>query len=149
MLARGARVVLTSPKGDKLRYMLQLHFACTNNIAEYEPLFNGLRIAKEMDIGHIYCYGDSDLVVQQVSGKWDAVDSNMAACRRAVDQLAGHFIGYELEHVDRRKNEEADELSRIGSRREQPPPGVFLDQLHNPTVKPPKEIELATPPSPD
>jgi hypothetical protein len=71
----------------------------------------------------------------------------MAAYRRVIDQLAGHFLGYELEHIDRRKNEEADELSRIGSRREQPPPGTFLDQLHSPMVRPPKEVDSATPPS--
>jgi hypothetical protein len=77
----GAGVVLTSPKGDKLRYMLQLHFACTINIVEYEALLHGLRVTKEMGISRIYCYGDSDLVVQQVSGKWDTTDSNMAAYR--------------------------------------------------------------------
>jgi hypothetical protein len=66
-----------------------------------------------------------------------------------VDQLASHFIGYELIHVDRGKNEEADELCRVSSRREQALLGVFLDQLHNPTIKLPKEIELATPPPPD
>ena len=30
----GAGIVLTSPKGDKLRYMLQIHFAASNNVAE-------------------------------------------------------------------------------------------------------------------
>ena len=34
--------VLTSPKGDKLAYVLQLHFDCTNNMAEYEALLHGL-----------------------------------------------------------------------------------------------------------
>jgi ribonuclease HI len=81
----GAGVVITSPKGDKLRYVLQLHFACTNNVAECEALLHGLCIGKEMGISRIYCYGDSDFVVQQVSGKWDTTDSNMAAYRRAVD----------------------------------------------------------------
>ena len=41
----GAGVVLTSPKGDKLAYVLQLHFDCTNNMAEYEALLHGLRLA--------------------------------------------------------------------------------------------------------
>ena len=31
----GAGVVLTSPKGDKLKYALQIHFAASNNVAEY------------------------------------------------------------------------------------------------------------------
>ena len=36
----GAGVVLTSHKGDKLKYALQIHFAASNNIAEYEALCN-------------------------------------------------------------------------------------------------------------
>ena len=60
----GAGVVLTSPKGDKLDYVLQLHFCCTNNMAEYEALLYGLRMAKEMNIKRIRCFGDSDLVAQ-------------------------------------------------------------------------------------
>ena len=59
----GAGIVLTSPKGDKLRYTLQIHFAASNNVAEYEALIHGLRLAKELGIRRILCYGDSDLVV--------------------------------------------------------------------------------------
>ncbi|SPT17660.1 unnamed protein product [Triticum aestivum] len=60
----GAGIVLTSPKGDKLRYALQIHFAASNNVAEYEALIHGLRLAKELGIRRILCYGDSNLVVQ-------------------------------------------------------------------------------------
>ena len=112
----GAGVVLTSPKGDKLAYVLQLHFDCTNNMAEYEALLHGLRLAKEMNVKRIRCFGDSDLVAQQVSGTWDSKDANMAAYRRAVEQIVGFFSGYQVEHIDRRKNEAADALSRLGSR---------------------------------
>ena len=38
----GARVVLTSPRGDKIHYVLRLMFHCTNNAAEYEALLHGL-----------------------------------------------------------------------------------------------------------
>ena len=69
----------------------------------------------------------------------------MAAYRRAVDQIAGFFSGYQVEHIDRRKNEAADALSRLGSRREKVPPNVFLDELHHPPVKLPSEEELAFP----
>ena len=65
----GAGIVLSSPKGDRLRYALQIHFAASNNVAEYEALVHGLRLAKELGIWHILCYGDSDLVVQQCSGE--------------------------------------------------------------------------------
>ena len=60
----GAGVVLTSPKGDKLSYALQIHFTASNNAAEYEALIHGLRIAREMGIRRILCFGDPDLVIQ-------------------------------------------------------------------------------------
>ena len=69
----------------------------------------------------------------------------MAAYRREVDIVAGHFKGYQVEHIDRRKNEAADALSRLGSQRKQVPPNTFLDILHNPSVKLPIEEDLAVP----
>jgi hypothetical protein len=77
----GAGVVLTSPKGDKLQYVLQMHFRASNNVAEYEALVHGLKMAKQIGIRRILCYGDSDLVTHQVSGDWDAKDANMASYR--------------------------------------------------------------------
>ncbi len=63
----------------------------------------------------------------------------MAAYRREVDAVAGHFKGYQVEHIDRRKNEAADALSRLGSQRKPVPPNTFLDVLYNPYVKLPTE----------
>jgi ribonuclease HI len=56
-----------------------MHFCALNNIAEYEALVHGLKMAKEISIQRILCFGDSDLVVHQVSGDWDAKDANMAS----------------------------------------------------------------------
>jgi ribonuclease HI len=46
----GAGVVLIPPEGDVLMYAIQLEFSATNNIAEYEGLVNGLRLAKYLSI---------------------------------------------------------------------------------------------------
>ena len=51
----GASVVLTSPKRDQLKYVLQVHFASSNNMAEYEALIHGLNVAKEISIRRIVC----------------------------------------------------------------------------------------------
>jgi ribonuclease HI len=42
--------VLISPKGDRLLYMIRVHFRTTNNVAEYEALINGLRISTELGV---------------------------------------------------------------------------------------------------
>ena len=74
-------------------------------------------------------------MAQQVSGTWDSKDPLKVAYRHEVDIVAGHFNGYQVEHIDRRKNEAVDALSRLGSYRKPVPPNTFLDILHNPSVK--------------
>ena len=46
----GNGIVLRNPQGDKLSYVLQIHFKATNNVAEYEALLHGLHIAKELGV---------------------------------------------------------------------------------------------------
>ena len=67
----GAGVVLVSPRGDKLSYVLQIHFDSSNNEAKYEALLNGLRMAISLGVRRLMVYGDSDLVVNQVMKEWD------------------------------------------------------------------------------
>ena len=132
----GAGIVITSPKGDRLDYVLQIHFPCSNNVAEYEALAHGLRLAKELGITRILYFGDSDLVVQQVSGTWDAKDANMASYRFLVQQLSGFFEGCEFHHIPRERNEAADSLAKIGSTRVAIPAGVSLEHIRKPSIRP-------------
>jgi hypothetical protein len=69
----------------------------------------------------------------------------MAAYCQAIDNIVGHFNGYQVDHIDRRKNEAVDALSRLGSQRKPMPPNAFLDVLHNPSVRLPSEEDLAIP----
>ena len=66
---------------DRLEYALQIHFKASNNVAEYESFVHGLKLAKELGIQCILCFGDLDLVIQQASGDWDAKDANMVSYR--------------------------------------------------------------------
>src|SRR4051812_1848835 len=107
----GAGIILTFPQGDKLRYVLYLDFTpCTNNMAKYEALLHGMQSAMEMNVNRLRFYGDSDLVGAQVVGTCNAISRTMVAYRQAVDQLGGHFAGYSVEWIDRRKNKEANAL---------------------------------------
>jgi ribonuclease HI len=40
-----AGVLLSSPQGEQLKYVLQIHYKASNNDAEYKALIHGLRIA--------------------------------------------------------------------------------------------------------
>ena len=46
----GVGLVFVSPLRVCMRYMVRLHFPASNNVAEYEALINGPRIAIELGI---------------------------------------------------------------------------------------------------
>ena len=51
-MKKGADVglVFVLPLGVHMRYMVRIYFPSSNNVAEYEALINGLRIAIELGI---------------------------------------------------------------------------------------------------
>ena len=100
----GAGVVLKSPQGDKLFYRLQIHFTATNNIAEYEALLDGISIAKNIGTRRLMCFGDSDLVAQQIYDHCKA-NKQMVAYKAIVDELSKSFEGFEVQHIPRIENE--------------------------------------------
>src|SRR5438128_1378657 len=58
----------------------------------------------------------------------------MLAYCQEVRKLEGTFDGLEVTHVLRNENNEADELAKMGSKRAPVPTGVFIQQLHQPTI---------------
>ncbi|XP_073360340.1 uncharacterized protein [Aegilops tauschii subsp. strangulata] len=131
----GAGVVLLSPKGDRLSYVLQVHFDSSNNEAEYEALLYGIQMAISLGIHRLMVYGDSDLVVNQVMKEWDIHSPAMTYYCNAVGKLEKHFEGMELHHVPRLKNQVVDNLAKMGSTRKPVPKNVFLEHSHSPMIK--------------
>jgi ribonuclease HI len=121
----GAGLLFISPLGKHLRYVLRLHFLASNNVAEYEALVNGLRIAIELEVRRLDARGDSQLVIDQVMKNSHCRDPKMEAYCDEVRRLEDKFYGLKVNHVARRYNETADELAKIASRRTTVPPDVF------------------------
>ena len=70
----GAGVVLTSPTGDTVQYVLQIIYTDSNNAAEYEALLHDLQMVVSMGIQCLEVCGDSNLAISQVNGEFDAKD---------------------------------------------------------------------------
>jgi ribonuclease HI len=131
----GAGLLFISPLGKHLRYMIRLHSPASNNVAEYEALVNGLRIAIELGVRCLDTRGDSQLVIDQVMKNSHCYDRKMEAYYDEVRRLEDKFYGLELNHVARQFNETADELAKIASGRTMVPPDVFSRDIHQPSVK--------------
>src|SRR3954447_14113449 len=132
----GAGVILISPQGDKMKYILRKNFPLpSNNEAEYEALVRGMRMAKACGAARLDILGDSNLVVQQTMNQCDAVSDNMAAYSELYNILEDSFEGSELKHIARGSNEEADTLANIGSTCSPIPDGVFYEATNKHSIK--------------
>jgi ribonuclease HI len=133
----GAGVLLISPTGEQLKYVLQIFWKVSNNEAEYEALLHGLRLAASLGIKRLLVYGDSAVVINQVNKSWDRNKENMDVYCLEVRKLENKFYGLEFHHIVRDNNVRADVLSKLGSTRAQVPAGVFVHELHAPSIPEP------------
>ena len=118
-----------------MKYVFQILFKVSNNEAEYKALLHRLRLAVSLGIKRLLVYGDSLLVVQQVNKEWDINKDTMDAYIEEIRKLENKFSELEIHHMDRDNNVGADVLSKLGSTRAAVPPGVFVHELHHPSVK--------------
>jgi ribonuclease HI len=49
-IGAGVGLLFISPLGVHMRYIIRLHFLASNNVAEYEALLTGLRIAVKLGV---------------------------------------------------------------------------------------------------
>ena len=85
----------------------------TNNHAEYAGLILGLQQAKVLGIKHLKVEGDSLLVINQMKGLYKCKSSNLIELYEKAKELELCFEKIEYEHVFRKHNKRADELSNI------------------------------------
>ena len=84
-------MVLQSPEGDKLKYKLRLQYQPTNNEVEYEALLKGLELAKSVEARSVLVLGDSQLVMGQVNGTYEAKEGRMKKYLEKVLLLVKKF----------------------------------------------------------
>jgi ribonuclease HI len=83
----------------------------TNNQAEYAALIRALEAADEYGFDEIDVRGDSELIVKQVRGEWDANDPELREKRVRARELLERFDRWSLGHVPREINARADDLA--------------------------------------
>ncbi|XP_074362950.1 uncharacterized protein LOC141703291 [Apium graveolens] len=114
----GAGIELISPEAHKIRRATHLDFHATNNDAEYEALINGLKLALEMKVENLSVFSDSMIVVYQINGGYQAKGPRTELYLKCAQRIIARFNEVRLELIPRGQNEDADELAKLGSRRE-------------------------------
>jgi len=100
----GARVVVVSPTGRVREQALKFLFNASNHEAEYEALPVGMDLCCTLGAEHLCAFCDSQLIVSQVMGEYEARDAVMVAYWAFVKERAKTFRIFEIKHVPRSEN---------------------------------------------
>jgi hypothetical protein len=100
-----------------------------------------------LGIKWLLVYGDSAVVINQVNKSWDRNKENMDAYCLEVCKLEDKFYGLEFHHVVPDNNVAANVLSKLGSTRAPVPVGVFVHELHAPSIPEPASTTTDSAPS--
>ena len=93
----------------------KLAFDCSNNEAEYEALIVDLKILRKLNAKRVAVYGNSELVIKQVKGEYQAKHPRMQAYRNAVLDILKLFSDYTLTCIPHIQNGIADALAKATS----------------------------------
>ncbi|KAG7583597.1 Ribonuclease H domain [Arabidopsis suecica] len=111
----GVGIKLESPTSEILEQSFRLLFNASNNEAQYEALIAGLRLAQGVGAEEVVAYCDSQLVVNQFNGDYEAKDLRMEAYLEVVKGLSKDFKKFELIRIPRGENTTADALAALAS----------------------------------
>lgn len=102
-------VVLKDPSGKVVRLSKYLG-ETTNNVAEYEALNFGLWLAQKKGARKVIILMDSELVVKQLNGEYKVEAHHLKFRWRRARKLLEGFDYYDIRHIPRELNGEADAL---------------------------------------
>lgn len=85
------RVVLVSPEGHKFNCTVRFNIKATNNVAKYEALIAGLRLARKMQVKRLVINSDFQLVVSQSNDNFSLRDKSMTGYLKLVMEFVSAF----------------------------------------------------------
>jgi ribonuclease HI len=97
---QGIGIVPISPSDACFEMSSRLEYFCTNNHAEYEALLFGLEILESMGVKHVEAFGDSLLIVQQVSETYQCLDGSLNVYLDKCLDVIVKFDDFSIHHIN-------------------------------------------------
>lgn len=85
----------------------------TNNVAEYQALILGLEEAIQHQATHLNILLDSQLLVRQIKGEYRVKQPHLQPLFQKAKQLLAQIPQWEIRHIPREENTEADRLANL------------------------------------
>jgi probable phosphoglycerate mutase len=97
--------------GEKIAELSEFLGVKTNNVAEYSGLLAALGFALEHGHTHLRVVSDSELMVKQMKGQYRVNSPDLKPLYEEAKRRAGQLKKFEMQHVLRGKNKDADRLA--------------------------------------
>ncbi|XP_019171919.1 PREDICTED: uncharacterized protein LOC109167354 [Ipomoea nil] len=106
-------VMITTPEGFCLYYVLRYNFQTSNNEAEYEAVIRGLQLVIALHAARVRVMTDSRLVVNQLKNECVTREERLVLYKDVAEGLLDKLEANEITHIPRAENTEADILSKL------------------------------------
>ncbi len=110
----GIGVQITDDEGAVLAEIAEGLGETTNNVAEYTAAIEGLKRALKLGGTDVLLRSDSQLLINQLTGRYRVRTAHIVPLHREVLSLAAEFDRISYEHVRRERNTEPDRLANEG-----------------------------------
>ena len=107
----GYGVWIESADGSPLAELAEFIGTKTNNVAEYSGLLAALAWAVANGAGELRVVSDSELMVKQMKGQYSVKSPDLKPLYEEAKRRAAKLGRFEMQHVLRGKNKEADRLA--------------------------------------
>ena len=110
----GIGVHITDERGAVVAEIAEGLGETTNNVAEYTAAREGLRRAAELGATRVQLRSDSQLLIEQLSGRYKVKAAHLRPLYDEVVAEMARFQRVGLAHIPRERNREADRLANEG-----------------------------------
>ena len=107
----GVGVVICDEKKKKIKEAKKYIGLASNNVAEYKALIQGLKESKKLLAQSVNIFSDSELLVNQMNGKFRINDEDLRRLSQQAKTLEGKFEKVTYRLIGRNENRLADQLA--------------------------------------
>ncbi len=107
----GYGVFIQAENGASLAELSEFLGVKTNNVAEYSGLLAALEWALANNARELRVVSDSELMVKQIKGQYSVKSPDLKPLYEEAKRRAAKLAHFEMQHVLRGKNKEADRLA--------------------------------------
>ena len=106
-------VIVRAPDGSTQFRIGKYLGSATNNVAEYYGLIGALDYAQSQNISRLAVRSDSELLVRQMQGRYKVRSPDLRPLHERAQKMARALAHFEIVHVRREQNSEADEFANL------------------------------------